>query len=940
MKSSQVLSTVCLLASIVVAEAFSAEYAVDVAPLLQKYCAGCHNDDETAGDLSLATFAGLQRGGENGAVVVPGKAGESRLVRALNGADDLKMPPEDQAQLTAKEIDLIRQWVDEGARPPKIERPAPAKSRPLPARIGPLTVTSLAVSPVGDQYAVGSYRQVELFDAATDVAIRTLTGLPGKVTALHYSHDGEQIVVASGVTGRTGLAALFNTSDGQRVRTFAGHGDILYDAEISSDGSAIATCSYDRKIVLWDTATGKPQRTLEGHNDAVYDVAFSPDGSVLASASGDETIKVWDVRTGNRFDTMSQPQGEQYVVLFSPDGRLILAGGADNRIRAWHFRSRTEQQINPLAFARFAHDGAVTGLAFTQDGRHLVSAAADRSIKQWETKTLTQTYRFPSRSDQTTGLAMLPTTGELLVSQIDGEVERIPLETSSASAKSLEVPQEQDAVEATTELASTNRLVEHEPNDTVSTAMRVYLPATIEGTISAGGHAGTDIDLFRFSSRANEEWVLETEAARNESELDSFIEVWDAAGEPIPRVLLQATRDSYFTFRGKDSSGFDDFRLHNWEEMELNEYLYANGEVVRLWHYPRGPDSGFQVYPGQGKRYGFFDTTPIAHALHEPCFIVEPQQPGSPLVSNGLPVFTLYYENDDESRRELGADSRLTFRAPHDGEFLARLSDVRGFAGPDYRYKLTLRRRRPDFEVSLREADLSINLGSGKEFIVEAKRKDGFEGEIHLEVADLPPGFHASTPLVIERGQNTALGSLYTDPDATGPVGDSANAASITATAIIDGVTVRKEAISLGTIKLDETAVIIASIVGPDEGEGLPGSARSNELFMDAGETITAVVRIDRNGFEGRVGFGTADAGRNLPHGVFVDNIGLNGLLIVEGQDEREFFITAAPWVAATRRLFHLRTESEGNLTTRPIWLNVRSPKDGREVAEADSRRR
>ena len=72
-------------------------------------------------------------------------------------------------------------------------------------------------------------------------------------------------------------------------------------------------------------------------------------------------------------------------------------------------------------------------------------------------------------------------------------------------------------------------------------------------------------------------------------------------------------RDSWFTFRGKDSNTSDDFRVQNWREMELNEYLYANGEVVKLWHYPRGPDSGFKVYPGFGNRYAFFNTTALAH---------------------------------------------------------------------------------------------------------------------------------------------------------------------------------------------------------------------------------------------------------------------------------------------------------------------------------------
>ena len=57
--------------------------------------------------------------------------------------------------------------------------------------------------------------------------------------------------------------------------------------------------------------------------------------------------------------------------------------------------------------------------------------------------------------------------------------------------------------------------------------------------------------------------------------------------------------------------------------MRINDYLYAGGEVVKFWLFPRGPDSGFVTYPGQGMRWGYFDTTPLAHALGEPCYIVD-----------------------------------------------------------------------------------------------------------------------------------------------------------------------------------------------------------------------------------------------------------------------------------------------------------------------------
>ena len=94
-------------------------------------------------------------------------------------------------------------------------------------------------------------------------------------------------------------------------------------------------------------------------------------------------------------------------------------------------------------------------------------------------------------------------------------------------------------------------------------------------------------------------------------------------------------------------------------------------------------------------------------------------------------------------------------------------------------------------------------------------------------------------------------------------------------------------------------------------------------LEIRPGETIRALVRSERHDFGGRIPFGNEDSGRNLAHGVYVDNIGLNGLLIVEGQTERDFFITAAPIARPGTRLFHLRANADGGQCSRPAVLRV-----------------
>jgi hypothetical protein len=91
-----------------------------------------------------------------------------------------------------------------------------------------------------------------------------------------------------------------------------------------------------------------------------------------------------------------------------------------------------------------------------------------------------------------------------------------------------------------------------------------------------------------------------------------------------------------------------------------------------------------------------------------------------------------------------------------------------------------------------------------------------------------------------------------------------------------------------------------------------------------AGETARAYLKVERLDHTGLVEFGKEDSGRNMPHGVFVDNIGLNGLMLLEGQNEREFFITAAKWVPESSRPFYLKSNVDGGITTFPVMLHIR----------------
>jgi DNA-binding beta-propeller fold protein YncE len=930
------LIVVAALASTALA-ADAPDYATHVAPLLKKYCTACHNGEDREGELVLESYARILEGGEDGAVVLAGRSGESLLVRVLTGKAEPAMPPDGEAQPTAEEIAVLVAWIDTGAKGPEGAEPDPTvivvpKIAPRGEVVDP--PTALACSPDGSLMAEAHYGTVELLHRSGRSLIRKLEGHRGRVTSLAFSADGSRLVAAAGEPGLVGEVRLWNVADGSLLRTFTGHRDSLYAVALSPDGTLLATGSYDQQIKIWDVATGSELRTLIGHNDAVYDLAFRPDGRVLASASGDRTVKLWDVATGARLDTLSQSLKELYTVAFSPDGRSVVAGGVDNRIRLWNVTADAKENTNLLATSQFAHEAAILELAFSRDGQTLVSAGEDKQIQIWDFPSMTLRGTLEVQPDWPAALAISPDGTTLYVSRLDGSEAEYPLARAEASqspvAPHSDSPEivwygEQPPIE------KLPRVAEVEPNDLPLVATSLAVPGVATGRIEPTAGQAADADLFRFEAKAGEQWIIETsapvEGAAKEHPIDSRIEVLTADGRPVERLLLRPVRDSELEFRGADSVQRG-LRLANWEEIELNDLVYMEGEVIKHFRQRRGPDADAEFYPEGGPRYAYFDTTGKTHALASKAYVVEAYPVSAKLPYNGLPVFRLQYENDDDGERRLGSFSRLTFTAPADGSYLVRVTDVRGFGGPTMGYQLTVRRPQPDFVVSISGKGLNVPAGSGKTLNVNVDRKDGFNGEVRVEISGLPSGFYVTSPIVVEAGQRLARGVLVAHPAAVAPPDPKAVAPTIRASATIGGAKMTKVVAGLEEFTVAPKPKVLVRLAPPGQSPLLPtGDASSTlafpsppELTIAPGTTITLTLSIERNGFDGIVSFDAF----NLPFGVIVDNIGLNGIQLLPGQTERTLFLSASRVVAEQDCLFFLNTNAEDGQSSLPLMLHVR----------------
>jgi mono/diheme cytochrome c family protein len=129
MKEHCLLPLLLLVPAGPVAAAEPADYLRDVKPILAKNCYACHGAEKQRSGLRLDTAAALLRGGNAGPAVVPGKSGESLVVKAVTGADGTTAMPPKGPRLTPAEVAHLRTWIDDGAKAPANEVPQTAVVR-------------------------------------------------------------------------------------------------------------------------------------------------------------------------------------------------------------------------------------------------------------------------------------------------------------------------------------------------------------------------------------------------------------------------------------------------------------------------------------------------------------------------------------------------------------------------------------------------------------------------------------------------------------------------------------------------------------------------------------------------------------------------------------------------------------------------------------------
>jgi hypothetical protein len=116
-------------------------FTKDIKPIFQANCYKCHSQEKQKSDYRLDLKMSALKGGEIGGAILPGNSSKSLLIQYVAGThDEIRMPPKGD-MLSPAQVNLLRTWIDQGAKWDSSETVATTQATPwalLPLSSSPI----------------------------------------------------------------------------------------------------------------------------------------------------------------------------------------------------------------------------------------------------------------------------------------------------------------------------------------------------------------------------------------------------------------------------------------------------------------------------------------------------------------------------------------------------------------------------------------------------------------------------------------------------------------------------------------------------------------------------------------------------------------------------------------------------------------------------------
>jgi WD40 repeat protein len=378
------------------------DFRADLLPFLKTNCIACHHAKDPEGSLVLESPKSILKGGDSGPAVVPGKSGESLLLKVASHSAKPVMPPRKNkvgaGTLTPQQLGLIKLWIDQGAKESLLAEIEAPRWQPVTGNWHPIYAVGLDAD--GQFAACGRAGHLFLYhvptgrliDQPSDPKLKELVppgtaGLADRdaVLSLAFSPDGSRLA-----TGGYRSIRLWKKVQPETKSKIELPADAKAIA-MSRDGAKLAYAGAGNVVKVVDLKTGKPVAELKGHADAVTSIKFA--GELILTGSADKTARAWKA-DGAEAGKLTTPAAVAAVEAI--DKQIATAGG-DGVIRVWADLAATAPAKEIKAAATELR--AVTG--------GLLSAGADGKLTLWNVET-GKSVREANHGAPITGVAVTP----------------------------------------------------------------------------------------------------------------------------------------------------------------------------------------------------------------------------------------------------------------------------------------------------------------------------------------------------------------------------------------------------------------------------------------------------------------------------------------------------------------------------------------------------
>lgn len=238
----------------------------------------------------------------------------------------------------------------------------------------------------------------------------SVVGDPRPLSAISFNSDGSKLATASW----NPVCKVWNPQTGTEEKSFKGHTERILGLSFSPQRpnapEILASCGADKTIRLWNTESGESVAALRGgHDDRINVVGWHPTGAHLFSSSHDSTWSMWDVATSTQLLRQDGHSRGVFGLSVHPDGALVSTGSLDASVRVWDVRSG-----EPIS-TFYGHVRQVLSTSWHPDGVLLASASEDHTVRVWDMRTRKALYTIPAHQGLVCSVKFAPHHGKYLV---------------------------------------------------------------------------------------------------------------------------------------------------------------------------------------------------------------------------------------------------------------------------------------------------------------------------------------------------------------------------------------------------------------------------------------------------------------------------------------------------------------------------------------------